>query len=145
MTATEQRPVGDRGWVVSCDLEFTIAEPALIGLQVAAARGAGPSRDERFVVAVDGTALPAPRELATPGGGRLHLLRAPRGSFTLSYRAEIDQPDVEHEPVGAGDDLPGLEQLTYLRPSRYCPSDHVVGFAVAEFGRLPPGRHGWRR
>ncbi|MCM3883857.1 transglutaminase family protein [Frankia sp. R82] len=36
--------------------------------------------------------------------------------------------------------LPDLEQLTYLRASRYCPSDQVVGFAVAEFGALPAGR-----
>jgi transglutaminase-like putative cysteine protease len=26
------------------------------------------------------------------------------------------------------------ERLVYRRPSRYCPSDHLVGFAVAEFG-----------
>jgi transglutaminase-like putative cysteine protease len=25
----------------------------------------------------------------------------------------------------------------YLRPSRYCPSDHLIGFAVAEFGTGP--------
>jgi transglutaminase-like putative cysteine protease len=26
------------------------------------------------------------------------------------------------------------ERQLFLRPSRYCPSDHLVGFAVAEFG-----------
>jgi transglutaminase-like putative cysteine protease len=33
-----------------------------------------------------------------------------------------------------------LARLVYLRPSRYCPSDHLVGFAVAEFGALPTVR-----
>ena len=27
----------------------------------------------------------------------------------------------------------GFERQLYMRPSRYCPSDHLVGFAVAEF------------
>ena len=34
----------------------------------------------------------------------------------------------------------GLDQLTYLRPSRYCPSDHLAGFATAEFGTVAAGR-----
>jgi transglutaminase-like putative cysteine protease len=33
--------------------------------------------------------------------------------------------------------LGSYERLVYLRPSRYCPSDHLIGFAVAEFGRGP--------
>jgi len=52
--------------------------------------------------------------------------------------APVGQPTdaIRRDPPG----LPGLEQLTYLRAGRYCPSDQAVGFAVAEFGDLPPGR-----
>jgi len=28
---------------------------------------------------------------------------------------------------------PGYERQLYLRPSRYCPSDHLIGFAMSEF------------
>lgn len=138
-------PTADRGWVVSCDLVFSVRQPAVIALQIAAARGAGRVGAERLVAAMDGTTLAAPAELAAATGGRLHLLRAPRGTLTVSYRAELEYPDTDDRRAEPGHDrpghdLPGLEQLTYLRPSRYCPSDHVVGLAVAEFGGLPAGR-----
>ncbi len=74
---------------------------------------------------------------------------SPPGRLTISYRAEIEPVDADGcasdqtsevgWPAGAGS--PGgpgdLERLVYLRPSRYCPSDHLVGFAVAEFGTGP--------
>ncbi|WP_242606002.1 transglutaminase family protein [Frankia sp. Cppng1_Ct_nod] len=137
-----------QGRVVTCDLVFRVLEPALIALQVAAASGAGQVRAERLDTATDTTMLPVPTELAAPHGGRLHLLQAPRGTLSVSYRAELshgvelDQPVAGRRPPGAvpGPELVDLEQVTYLRPSRYCPSDHVVGLAVAEFGGLPPGR-----
>ena len=59
----------------------------------------------------------------------------------MSYRAEIE---TRERPTAVGLSLapspvPGTpssdyQQQLYLRPSRYCPSDHIVGFAVAEFG-----------
>jgi transglutaminase-like putative cysteine protease len=130
--------------VVSCDLVFEVEEPADIAFHVAAAHGRI-VRAERLAVTSDGAALPSPAELAAPHLGRLHLLRVPRGVLSISYRAELGASSApaghgaeasQHGPPG----LPDLEQLTYLRPSRYCPSDQVVGFAVAEFGGLPPGR-----
>ncbi|WP_050796149.1 transglutaminase family protein [Parafrankia sp. EUN1f] len=133
--------------VVSCDLTFEVEEPADLALQAAAANGRV-VRAERLDVTAGGKALPRPAELAAPHRGRVHLLRAPRGVLSVSYRAELgappepaDQPAVasSHDAPGVAG-LPGLEQLTYLRASRYCPSDQVIGFAVAEFGDLPPGR-----
>ena len=44
----------------------------------------------------------------------------------------------DHAPARA-DSRPtsDYERQVYLRPSRYCPSDHLIGFAVAEFGAGP--------
>ncbi|EIV93566.1 transglutaminase family protein [Frankia sp. QA3] len=141
------RPAGDDdpGRVVTCDLAFDVQEPADIALQIAAAERGGRTHEERLDLATGGTALAPPVELAAPHGGRIHLLRAPRGLFTASYRAHLDRPRPRPRaapiPDGAAGDEPlDLQRLTYLRPSRYCPSDHVVGLAVAEFGALPQGR-----
>ncbi|WP_084010454.1 transglutaminase family protein [Pseudofrankia sp. DC12] len=131
----------DAGRVVSCDLMFGVEEPADIAFQIAVAR-AGRIHAERLDVATEAKPLPRPTELSGPHGGRLHLLRAPRGILSVSYRAELVGPETEQAEVRAspaGGQLT-MEQLTFLRPSRYCPSDHVVGLAVAEFGGLPPGR-----
>jgi len=127
--------------VVSCDLTLEVEEPGDIALHVAAADD-WVVRAERLDVTTGGKPLPMPVELAAPHRGRLHLLRAPRGILSVFYRAELTAPSAPAgQPIVAiHGDLPGLEQLTYLRASRYCPSDRVVGFAVAEFGDLPPGR-----
>lgn len=132
-------PVTD-GRVVSAELTFAVEDPADIALSIVAARGPRVLA-ERLVVTTAGEApVDAPTELAAPHGSRMHLVRAPRGLLSVSYRAEL-----EHGPATAHGTAPGggmltLEQVTYLRPSRYCPSDHVAGLAVAEFGALPPGR-----
>ncbi len=144
------------GWVVTCDLAFDVVEPAVIALALAAADG-HPAIAERFDARSDAGSLTGPTELAAPDGGRLHVLSAPAGQLSLSYRAELTESDPSASGSAAtpgpapgsgarsgsdpaGPRLPGLDQLTYLRPSRYCPSDHIVGFAVAEFGHVPGGR-----
>jgi transglutaminase-like putative cysteine protease len=136
--------------VVTADLEFTVAERAEVVVQVLASNTAGRVLTERFEVQVAGRPSPDSIELAGPHGARVKVFDSPPGRLSISYRAEI-------APVGAegsaGSDLaaevgstgradspdgPGdLERLVYLRPSRYCPSDHLVGFAVAEFGTGP--------
>ncbi|MGF7237655.1 MAG: transglutaminase-like domain-containing protein [Frankia sp.] len=157
--------VTSEGWVVTCDLAFDVVEPAEIALALAAADGHRVI-SERLDSRSDGGRLTGPTELAGPHGGRLHLLRAPAGLLSVSYRAELAgsgpapvpgsasvsgsvsvsgwapvagaAPTSGPGPTDPG--LPDLDQLIYLRPSRYCPSDHIVGFAVAEFGHLAPGR-----
>jgi transglutaminase-like putative cysteine protease len=130
--------------VVSAELAFDVEEPADITLSIAAAQGPRVLVERLSVATTGESAVPEPTEFAAPHGGRIHLLHAPRGLLTVSYWAELEQvPADTHRNVTP--DVPGaggltMEQLTYLWPSRYCPSDHVVGFAVAEFGALPPGR-----
>nr|BFE69496.1 transglutaminase family protein [Actinoplanes digitatis] len=61
--------------------------------------------------------------------GRLHLVRAPRGRLTVTYTAEVAASGTE--PYGVTE----VERIVALRPSRYCPSDRLGGFAAAMFGR----------
>ncbi|CAO5153180.1 Transglutaminase family protein [Frankia sp. AiPs1] len=145
VSSTGSRPAAHPGSdvvdrVVSCDLTFAVEQPADIALHIAAAHGRV-VHAERLDATTGGKALPTPAELATPHRGRIHLLHAPSGVLSVSYRAELAAPAAPgHPTVATPRDLPGLEQLTYLRASRYCPSDQAVGFAVAEFGDQPPGR-----
>ena len=61
-------------------------------------------------------------ELEGPHGGRQWLIDVPSGLLSVSYRAAI-----------VGSALPAplkvSDELMYLRPSRYCESDRLKGFA----------------
>ncbi|HEX3979766.1 MAG TPA: transglutaminase family protein [Acidimicrobiales bacterium] len=123
--------------VVSCELSFMVVDPAELVLQVTASRSAGTVVTGRLAVSTDRTALPT-SELVGPNGTRSHVLQSPAGRLQVSYRAELRAPDAHPAPptgpVEAADRYSSYSRLVYLRPSRYCPSDHLVGFAVAEFG-----------
>ncbi len=132
------RGAADGTRVVSCDLTFVISEPADVVLQVVAASSAGRLLDERFEVTSD-VAPPLVAEVAGPHGSRVHLVRAGRGRLAVAYRSEI-VPNPLHSPTASASDAgPSFERQVYLRPSRYCPSDHLVGFAVSEFGTAGDG------
>ena len=134
-------PPGGSGRVVSCALSFSVVEPAELVLQVTASDAAGTVTSERFDARTDNEPLVA-AELLGPNGTRSHLLHSPPGRLTVSYRAELEpeSPGRTGPPAGTeGAELSAaLSRLVYLRPSRYCPSDHLVGFAVAEFGVESP-------
>jgi transglutaminase-like putative cysteine protease len=68
-------------------------------------------------------------ELAGPNGGRLWLIDAPAGSLQISYGANL---------IGIGPVAPADvgEELVYLRPSRYCESDRLAGFAARHFHHI---------
>ncbi len=130
-------PSPGTGRVVSCELAFWVAEPAELVLQVTASDSAGSLTTERFEARSEGDALAA-AELRGPHGTRSHVLHAPPGRLRVSYRSEVDTARPGRPETPAAPDGPELlaahSRLVYLRPSRYCPSDHLVGFAVAEFG-----------
>lgn len=120
-------------WQVGCDLGFSVEERAAITLQVAVAAVPGRTVDDRLDATVDGRAL-AVRQLTGPHGGRIHQLDVPPGELEISYRATASGPaTVADEP---GDQA--YERLLALRPSRYCPSDALLGFAAGELGDRPP-------
>jgi transglutaminase-like putative cysteine protease len=125
------------GRVLSCELAFWVVEPAELVLQVTASESAGSITAERFDARTDNEPLAA-AELLGPNGTRSHVLHSPPGRLAVSYRSEMvtGRPDQDGLPAGADEPQlsAALSRLVYLRPSRYCPSDHLVGFAVAEFG-----------
>lgn len=51
----------------------------------------------------------------------------------IEYRAEV-----ELAPTSLSDPLDFTEYVAWVSPSRYCPSDHLLGFARAQFGELGP-------
>ena len=72
-----------------------------------------------------------------------HLrVRAMPGRFRLRYEAIVDvvhhfalPSDLNEVPIA---ELPA-SVLTYIYPSRYCPSDQLLQVARDEFGTMPPG------
>jgi transglutaminase-like putative cysteine protease len=122
--------------VVTCDLVFEVTEAAEIAVQMVAADSAGRVLTERFDVATDGAPPISLEEIPSPQGGRIHVILADPGRLSLAYRAEL----LARRPWSPGADVAspaspssGYERQLYLRPSRYCPSDHLIGFAVSEF------------
>jgi transglutaminase-like putative cysteine protease len=71
----------------------------------------------------------------------MHILESGPGRLVVVYRSRIQTPGNpgaggETADDGARPD-PRYERQVYLRPSRYCPSDHLIGFAAAQFGTGP--------
>jgi transglutaminase-like putative cysteine protease len=130
-------PPSASGRVLSCELAFWVVEPAELVLQVTASESAGSVSSERFDARTDNEPL-ATTELLGPNGTRSHVIHSPPGRLVVSYRSEIEAGRPGPADTAGMADGPqlsaALSRLVYLRPSRYCPSDHLVGFAVAEFG-----------
>jgi transglutaminase-like putative cysteine protease len=124
--------------VVTCDMALLVSEPAEVVVQVVASSSAGHVDDARFEVLTDGEPPSSLVEVRDPEGATLHVIMSIPGRLTLSYRARIRANGEVHQQ-NRSDSRPAsdYERQVYLRPSRYCPSDHLVGFAVAEFGVGP--------
>lgn len=121
---------------MGCHLGFDVPDPGVtLVLQLAPAHPAE-VRDEQLLVTVD--AMPSTAlvtEVAGPHGTRLHVVRAQAGALTVGYTGTVrpvEAPEADRGPVDAID----IEALTYLRQSRYAPSDELLGFAIAELGGL---------
>jgi transglutaminase-like putative cysteine protease len=120
---------------VQCEMAFDVTDPATLVLSVAPAAGAGPLLEERLEVTVDGSRLPV-EVLDASHGATLHVVRSPVGDLQIDYAAEVDGSSPAEAAV---DDTLTDEQLTYLRPSRFCPSDVLSGIAAYELGHVPVG------
>ncbi len=118
--------------VVTCDLAFDVSEPAEVAVQVTAADSAGRTVSERFDVVSDGAPPDSIEELRNPQGERIYVILAGTGPLSISYRAELlaQPPEAARSRVSPAS---GYERQLYMRPSRYCPSDHLIGFAMSEF------------
>ena len=110
---------------VAATLTVSSPAPATALLQVAVAS----PLEEQLTVLCDGRPLPV--EEAAVGEARVHRVELAAGTTTIAYTAAVrgDGPPRPVTPAAWAE---------ALRPSRYCPSDQLSGFAAGEFdGTLP--------
>jgi transglutaminase-like putative cysteine protease len=110
--------------MVDLDLESDGAARLVLAVGVAE----GYDVDERFEASQSGLALPV-TVLEDVHGGRLHVLEVAEGPVHIEYTAAV-------AGVAAPADLDPMQEIRYLRPSRYCESDTLRPIAVAEFSGL---------
>jgi len=110
----------------SAHLELEALGPAELVLSVTVAAEA--SATELLTVVQNGTTL-AYRETLDQHGTRLQLISVQAGRITIDYTVEVSG---EAEPPEVSD----IDIVRYLRPSRYCESDHLWPTAQAEFRGL---------
>ena len=105
---------------VTAHLQLDVAEPALLALQIAvpARLRTGAAHGVR-----DGEPVPV-REIDGAHGGGVHIIDAPVGTLVIDYAARPSACGRCRTPAG---DEP--TSWTYLRPSRYCPSDRLLAIA----------------
>lgn len=116
---------------VSCRLVFEVTAPASLALQVAAARRTGVDVDDQLDV-VNGAEPVTAREMVGSDGNRQHLIRVQPGTLSVSYTATVKRTQAA-VPEPASDE----QRVVASRPSRYCPSDRMAGFANSHFGEAP--------
>jgi transglutaminase-like putative cysteine protease len=121
---------------VSCEIAYDVTVPAEFVLQVGVARrDSAPILEERLTVTGAGESLDA-TEVPGPEGGRQHRVFAPVGRLVISYEASVARPSTAAVDSTDAAAPPG-DRIAALRPSRYCPSDRLGGFAIAHFGHFP--------
>jgi transglutaminase-like putative cysteine protease len=120
-------------------MDFEVIDSVEIVLQVAPAKTSGALLDEHIEISLDGVPLGDTVELVGPHGTRLHVVKSRGGHLSINYRSEIERlsnstaPNNPSAPITSR--MPtGFPEILYLRPSRYCPTDHLDGFAIGEFG-----------
>jgi transglutaminase-like putative cysteine protease len=106
---------------VASTLTYDVSTSSRIALQVAVA---GAPREEALTVTRDGEPVPAPQ---LPGG-RTHLVETRPGTLVVTYTA--GPSPASGAPAAAPTEL---DRIVALRPSRYCPSDRLAGYAAARF------------
>ncbi len=112
---------------VNVRLELEAAGQSRLVFAIAAAGAAPPG--ERFEAMQHGALLPV-RTVDDRHGGRLYVVDASAGLVHVGYSATVHGL-LQPEPVEP------IDEIRYLRPSRYCESDVLRPIAIAEFGGLP--------
>ena len=112
---------------VATSIDLTLSGPVRLVFSVAAAQGA-PVGSESLDVTVDGADV-QPKEIIDAHGTRLHSVLAEGSRASLRYRAVVD--GIADEPR-----VSDVDDVVYLRPSRYCESDSLGPTAASEFAGL---------
>jgi transglutaminase-like putative cysteine protease len=110
---------------VTATLEVNVPSPARLAIQVGVADPEGYRADETITITLDGVESQW-SQLCAPHGGRIWLVDSQPGSLHVDYRATLGA-----SPMAPAADA--LDELLYLRPSRYCESDRLIGFASRHF------------
>src|ERR1039458_1434957 len=110
---------------VTASLEVNVPAPARLAVQVAVADPDGYRAEETMAMTLDDHEVQW-RRLGAPHGGRIWLIDAGRGSLRMDYRATLTA-----SPAAPAADA--VDELLSLRPSRYCESDRLIGFASRHF------------
>lgn len=114
---------------ISASLVIPVEQSGRLAFSVAVASPDAGS--ERLLVTDGAGSLVEVSEVAT-AAGRFHVVAAEVGQLTVAYDASATLD------AGGAARVSAEEELVYLRPSRYCPSDRVAGLATARFGGLAP-------
>lgn len=112
---------------VSAHLEFEVSGRTTMVLSLAVSQS-NLLNSENLTIVHDGQQV-KPIEVVDRHGSRLHQFVTEKGRISVDYAAEV-----------AGWALPApndeLDQIIYLRPSRYCESDTLLPTAKSEFRGL---------
>jgi transglutaminase-like putative cysteine protease len=109
-------------------VELDLKSDGPVRLVLAVAVASGYAVEELFTASQAGTVL-TPSVLEDLHGGRLHVLEARAGRVRIEYTATVTGSAAPAE-------LDPMQEIRYLRPSRYCESDVLRPVAVAEFSGL---------
>jgi transglutaminase-like putative cysteine protease len=96
-------------------------------LQVAPAYRGSLRLTEHLGLVNDGVPLVA-EEWPGSDGGRQHVVQARQGLLSVAYEATT-----AYDPEPALEVVTVAQRVEALRPSRYCPSDRLAGFARSRF------------
>jgi transglutaminase-like putative cysteine protease len=110
----------------SAHLELEALGPAELVLSVAVAAEANAT--ELLTIVQNGQSL-AYRETLDQHGTRLQLISVQAGRIDIDYTVEVSGES-------AAPEVSDIDIVRYLRPSRYCESDHLWPTAQAEFRGL---------
>jgi len=110
---------------VAVALDIKVDSASRLAVQIAVANPSALAARESVTITIEGRPVDW-TELEGPHGGRLWLIDAEAGSLRIDYLAELTGP----APTAIAD---VSEELVYLRPSRYCESDRLSGFALRHF------------
>lgn len=111
---------------VGSHLVLNALAPAQLVLSVAIADAA--QATEKLVV-TQGDHEVAVREILDQHGTRLHIADVVAGPISVTYAAQVEGTSVAMEPSE-------IDNIRYLRQSRYCESDMLAPTARAHFGGL---------
>jgi transglutaminase-like putative cysteine protease len=107
---------------VAASLTYDVTVPAVVAVQIAVGRGGG----ERLAATLDGVGVAVPEVAGSGGplGGRTHLVSCGSGQLVVTYARNGPRPATRLAPPT------DLDRIVATRPSRYCPSDRLGGYAA---------------